>query len=459
MLLRTRITLLFTTVSGILLILFSLTIYYLTSWYRIIEFEERLQKKIVATSRLFADIDEVDARLLRIIQQQELGVLPNEQIKVFSLNGEELYRSDEIKYFQVPKDFLEDVKNGEANYLQIENFEVFASVYKGKSGTFIVVAGGFDKFGFSKLRNLRNTLFIVTLIGIFLFSIISWIFSGRALLPISRVISQAEGITPDNLSIRLDEGNGQDELARMAKAFNQLLERIEIAFNAQKIFVASASHELRTPLTMIQGQLEVLVMKDRNQDEYKNVVQSTLEDIKRLSNISNQLLLLSQMERNINEIKILELRIDELIWEVRNELLKVYPYYSVSVNFLSTPEDEVNLVIEGNAQLISTAFHNLIENACKFSDDNQCNVEIGFNENEIIFRCSDQGIGIDSKELELLFQPFYRSSAARQFQGHGLGLSMVDRIVRLHKGNISVNSSSLTGTTFQLLLPKKFYKL
>jgi signal transduction histidine kinase len=164
------------------------------------------------------------------------------------------------------------------------------------------------------------------------------------------------------------------------------------------------------------------------------------------------------MERNINEIQIIELRIDELIWEVRHELLKNFPYYSVSVNFLSTPEDELNLVFEGNAQLISTAFHNLIENACKFSDDNQCIVEIGFNENEIIFRCSDHGIGIDSKELELLFQPFYRSVAARQFQGHGLGLSMVDRIVRLHNGNISVNSSPSTGTTFQLLVPKKFYK-
>jgi signal transduction histidine kinase len=117
------------------------------------------------------------------------------------------------------------------------------------------------------------------------------------------------------------------------------------------------------------------------------------------------------------------------------------------------------LIFEGNAQLISTAFHNLIENACKFSSDNHCNVQLDFNQQEILFRCSDQGIGIDIKELEFLFQPFYRSATARQFQGHGLGLSMVDRIVRLHKGNISVSSDPKSGTVFQLLIPKKFSKV
>ncbi|MEX1188332.1 MAG: ATP-binding protein [Bacteroidia bacterium] len=458
MLLRTRLTVLFAGITGCILLICSISVYFFSSRYRGLEFEERLQQKIEATARLYADIDEVDARLLRIIQQQELGVLPNEQIQIFSIDGEEVYRSDEIRYFEVPKEFVSIVISNGIDYTRIGIFEVFGKIYKGKSGTFIVVGGGYDKFGLSKLRNLRNVLVLVTLGGILIFFISGWIYTGRALKPISGLISQAENMTPENLKARLDEGNGKDELARMAKAFNLLFERIEAAFKLQKTFVANASHELRTPLTIITGQLEVLLLKPRNEEEYKLAVEAILDDIKRLNRITNALLLLAQTEKNRSELPINHVRIDEILWQVRSELMKSHSEYEVKVSFIKQPKEESDFAIEGSELLIRTALINIAENACKFSKNKTAIISLDYDGNTVIIICEDHGIGISENEMKLLFQPFFRSTAVTAYQGHGLGLALVDKIIKLHSGTIRVESVVGEFTRFEIKLNHEYIR-
>ena len=450
--LRTRLTIIFTLIAGLILLICSITIYYFSALYREAEFEERLQKKLSATARLYADIDEVDARLLRIIQQQELGILPNEQITVHSLSGVELYRSDEVHYFDVTDSFLGSVKEFGEYIEQMGVFEVFGKLYQGKSGTYVFVAGGFDKFGYSKLRNLRNVLIFVTLFGLIILALGGWIYAGRALKPIDHLIKQASEMTPDRLSVRLQVGETQDELSRMAGVFNQLFDRIEAAFKAQKTFVANASHELRTPLALISGQLEVLLMKPRTNEEYKQSAESVLEDIRRLSIISNRLLLLAQTEKSPDQLPLTSVRIDELLWTVKSELRKSKPEYQVQVRFVNIPEDEEWMIIDGNTQLLETAFLNIADNACKFSEDNLCIVTSDFKVDSIEISFFDRGIGIPDEELELLFQPFFRSEKAVQFPGHGLGLAMVKKIVDVHRGELAVESKTGVGTTFKVKL-------
>lgn len=452
--LRSRLTILFAGITGCILLICSVAIYFFSAQFREQDFEDRLKKKIDATARLYVDIDEVDARLLRIIQQQELGVLPNEQIQIFSLNGIEVYRSDEVRYFEISKDFISEVVKSGENYTKIENFEVFGKIYEGKSGTFIVIAGGYDKFGLSKLRYLRNILMIVTLGGIFIFILSGWVYAGRALSPISRVISQAEEMTPDNLGARLNEGNGNDELARMAKTFNHLLDRIETSFRLQKTFVANASHELRTPLTIITGQLEVVLMREREAADYKATIESVLEDIKRLNLISNTLLLLAQAEKERTDILLGRLQVDELLWLVRSSLLKNHPEYAISVQFLKTPEHELDFSVQGNEHLLRTAIQNVAENACKFSDDKKAEVLLDYSETYVTLIIKDNGKGIPEQELKLIFQPFFRSKTVTQYPGHGLGLAMVDKIIKLHKGEIEVESEVDKYTQFTIRLPK-----
>jgi signal transduction histidine kinase len=452
--LRSRLTILFAGITGCILLICSFAIYILSAQFREQDFEDRLIKKIDATARLYVDIEEVDARLLRIIQQQELGRLPNEQIQIFSLNGDEVYRSDEIRYFEVPLSFITAVDKLGNSYSKIENFEVFGKKYQGESGTFIVIAGGYDKFGFSKLRYLRNVLIIVTLGGILIFFLSGWFYTGRALSPISRVISQAEQMTPDNLGARLNEGNGNDELARMARTFNNLLDRIEASFILQKTFVANASHELRTPLTIITGQLEVVLMRQRDAAEYKATIESVLEDIKRLNLISNTLLLLAQAEKERTDISVKKIQVDELLWMVKSDITRNHSNYQISVLFKKTPENENDFTIEGNEQLLKTAVMNVAENACKFSDDKKAEIILDYNNSCVSIHIINQGKGIPEEELKLIFQPFFRSKTVTQHPGHGLGLAMVDKIIQLHHGEIEVESVLNSETRFTLKLPR-----
>ncbi|MCK7462303.1 MAG: HAMP domain-containing protein [Sphingobacterium sp.] len=148
------------------------------------------------------------------------------------------------------------------------------------------------------------------------------IFADRALQPVSNIIAQVNGISITNLNERIDEGNGTDELARLAGTFNGMLQRLESAFRIQKNFIANASHELRTPLTVISGQLEVILMKARENEEYRNTIISVLDDIKNLNNLSNRLLLLAQASSEIAEITFSPLRIDDTLWNARTEILK-----------------------------------------------------------------------------------------------------------------------------------------
>jgi len=452
--LRSRLTILFAGITGCILLICSFAIYILSAQFREQDFEDRLIKKIDATARLYVDIEEVDARLLRIIQQQELGRLPNEQIQIFSLNGDEVYRSDEIRYFEVPLSFITAVDKLGNSYSKIENFEVFGKKYQGESGTFIVIAGGYDKFGFSKLRYLRNVLIIVTLGGILIFFLSGWFYTGRALSPISRVISQAEQMTPDNLGARLNEGNGNDELARMARTFNNLLDRIEASFILQKTFVANASHELRTPLTIITGQLEVVLMRQRDAADYKATIESVLEDIKRLNLISNTLLLLAQAEKERTDISVKKIQVDELLWMVKSDITRNHSNYQISVLFKKTPENENDFTIEGNEQLLKTAVMNVAENACKFSDDKKAEIILDYNNSCVSIHIINQGKGIPEEELKLIFQPFFRSKTVTQHPGHGLGLAMVDKIIQLHHGEIEVESVLNSETRFTLKLPR-----
>ncbi|MCB0820791.1 MAG: HAMP domain-containing protein, partial [Bacteroidetes bacterium] len=328
-------------------------------------------------------------------------------------------------------------------------YEMLGKIYEGKGGTFIVIAGGYDKFGLSKLRNLKNVLIIVTLGGILIFLLSGWFFTLRALKPVAGIVSKAEQMSPENLHERLDEGNGKDELGRMARAFNQLFERIEEAFKLQKTFVANASHELRTPLTIITGQLELLLLKPETEGHVKASIEEILEDMKRLNRITNALLLLAQTEHNSNDMTVSPVQLDDVLWQVINELKYSRPDIRFHVNFLTPPQSESDFRAEGNALLFRTVILNICDNACKFSSDSQVYVSLDYDNKYVKFICTNYGKAVPAEELKFLFQPFFRSTNSTGVRGHGLGLALVDKIVKLHEGQINVESAS-EKTTFTI---------
>jgi signal transduction histidine kinase len=173
-----------------------------------------------------------------------------------------------------------------------------------------------------------------------------------------------------------------------------------------------------------------------------------------LVDLTNGLLTLAHSGIEKQRFMFNPVRVDETLFAAQNELAKACPDYHFLIEYDSVPEDESLLMIAANEHLLKTAFLNLMDNACKFSDDHTVRIGFTVNGSTIDISFSDNGPGIPPNEQELIFTPFFRSSNVRSsVRGHGIGLSLCHRIVQLHRGNISVQSSPGKGSRFAVSFP------
>jgi signal transduction histidine kinase len=452
MTIKNKLTLRFTLIVAFILLLFSFSIYYISEDYRQREFHFRLKDKALTTAKLLIEIQEVDQDLLYIINQNAPRLI-NEKVVIYNYLNEQIYNSDKEDTIKISNELLNEIRLEEEVYFKHNGQEVLGILYADQYNRFVAIAFGFDKFGISKLKVLRLTIIIGFIISIIITIIAGLVYSEQALKPISNVVKQVDNITASNLYSRVDEGNGNDEIAQLAITFNKMLERVNDAFNIQKSFVSNASHELRTPLTVITGQIEVTLMKQRSSAEYEKILQLILEDIKNLNKLSNGLLELAQASSDASIVPLKLIRIDELFWQARTDLLKRKEEYNINIKFDELPDDENKLIFSGNEQLLKTAIGNLMENACKFSDNKQVDVNIGFDDEFILLHFKDKGIGISEEELQHIFEPFFRASNAKTIKGHGIGLSLAKKIIDMHKGEINISSKLGVGTISFVKIP------
>lgn len=449
---RAKLTLRFLVIVSLILIFASIVIYTFSADYRQDTFYSRLLSKAKSTAKLLLEVQEINAVLLKKIEKDNPTSLPYEKITVYNALNEILFTTDEENLLNPNSAFLDSIRHaGEIKYKK-DDYEIAAFALAEQPGV-VVIAGAIDIFGKRRLQFLRNTVLIVTGASLILVFISGWYFSGQALSPIKKVMNQVDNISISKLNLRVDEGNGTDEIARLAKTFNQMLERLELAFKVQKNFIGNASHELRTPLTAIIGQIEVNLLKERSAEEYKTALQSVLDDIKNLNSISNRLLLLAQTSSESGEPDFTPLRIDELLWQTKSELEKRNPDYRIHINMSTDFVDDSMLTVSGSEQLLKTAFINLADNGCKYSPDHQVWIKLHNNSSKkIIIDFIDKGIGISDSDLKQIFTPFFRGKNALTVKGHGIGLSLVENIISLHNGTVSVESSESGGTVFTVSL-------
>ncbi|HMR42310.1 MAG TPA: HAMP domain-containing sensor histidine kinase [Saprospiraceae bacterium] len=450
---RAKLTLQFSIIVASLLVLFSSAVYYFSATYRKEEFFSRLKDRALTTAKLLVNVEEVDINLLKIIDRNTINALSEERILVYDVEGEVVYASRENAQINVSPAQIEQVRRYKYIEFSDGRFEVIGMMYSNNSLEYIFFASAYDQFGRSKLQNLRNVLLIGLVVGIVIILISGRLFAGQALVPIAKLNTEVGEITAQKLNMRVNEGNRKDEVALLAMNFNRMLERLSAAFEMQQNFVSNASHELRTPLASIISQLQVSLTKDRSTDEYKEVLRSVLDDTRNLSKLTNGLLELAQSSVESQKFLFRPVRMDEALFEAQEELKAQHPDYQFYINFEVLPEDESALQIFGNEHLLKTVFLNLMENACKFSDDKKVEIRLGFEKNEINIQFIDKGVGIPEGDLEKIFEPFYRSINAQQVHGYGIGLSLCQKIVQLHKGALKVDSTVSEGTTITLTFP------
>jgi signal transduction histidine kinase len=254
------------------------------------------------------------------------------------------------------------------------------------------------------------------------------------------------------MSARLNETPNRDEIGRLVHTFNRLLDRIYFAFQMQKRFISNVSHELKNPISVIIAQLEVGLNKPKTNEEYREILQSVLEDSKSMADITEKLLQMARVYSEDSNISFTTLRLDEILLQVRAALLRAKPTYHILFDLTGDIDSEVQLDIKGNEALLRLALTNLIDNGCKFSPDHTVKTTISAYSNgtlELIIQ--DNGPGIPKEDLPLIFQPFYRGVQQTKVAGSGIGLSLVESILRLHQAKIEVASEIGKGTQMRLL--------
>jgi len=450
---RNRLTLQFGLLASLVLGLAFLAIYLLSANYRKDEFADRLKARGENTAKLLIQVDEVDENLLQIIERDNPIQLQDEQMIMFNDRDSVIYRAGEDFGYVADASFAAQVREQGQVLYEHDKREIIGFVFSHRQEHYVVVVSALDVYGRRKSQNLIRVLAAVMALGMMTFFLVGRVYAERALNPVKVLVREITGISVGNLDKRANEGNGADELAQLAIAFNEMLTRLEGAFTVQRNFIANASHEMRTPLTAISGQLEVLQMKERTADQYREAIASVLHDIHSLNVLANRLLLLAHAGTDAAEANFTAVRLDDVIWEARADLIKAWPDHTVNVSFDASMADLEALMVQGNAILLKTMMLNLMENGCKYSDDHHVSVCIGIEGKwgSVVF--TDHGVGIPPQDMPHIFQPFYRSDSIRLRYGHGIGLSLVRRIIDLHKGRVEVKSTVGKGSEFTLWLP------
>jgi len=438
-------------VAGILLV-FSLLVYNNSKSFRHQEFYERLKEKgFTITELLLEESDEIDTALLGSIERNNLNFLKDQRIFVYNNNQHLIYRNS-FEYPEPDHKYLKAIiEHKEVSFS--ENKSEFAGfTFNHPTGKYLVIIGAMDESGFKKIDFLKNLLIQIFVISLFVTGFLGWFFAKRSLNPMLEVVNEVGQITGKNLHKRVKIGNPKDEIAHLAVTFNQMLDRIEDSFMMQKNFVSNASHEFRTPLTSMKGMLEVMLMKARTEEDYIKTLTSINEDINNLIELLQGLSELAQVNTDFIEASFEPIEVLDLLLDSREELIKAKPKYSINLDVQNFGVEENRSVILGNAALLKSALKNIMDNACKFSPTQKVNVTVLLN-NHVVIQFMDDGIGISAGEIKHIFEPFYRGNDTRNISGHGIGLSLVKRIVELHNGTVTVKSQQGVGTTFTLSLP------
>jgi signal transduction histidine kinase len=445
MTIRDRLSLQFTLLSALLLFVVLAGIYLLTEQYRRIDFRARLLDRAVTHAQLFLAQDNMSAEKFRDVQKKYPLSLPQEVVRIYDDSDKPVFIQNGS--FQWTHDIIDQARKSRLTSWQEGEKFTCGLYYIDNSGNFTILASAVDTFGQQEMTQLFWVMFVAFFISIFILFFTGRLFARIALSPMIKVMNDVKFIRSTSLDKRLITKEGKDEINELAVTFNNLLEHLEQAFEAQGSFVAHASHELRTPITAIIGDVEVTLAQPREAAEYRSTLEGVLTEAEKLSDLINNLFELAQTNTGITEFR--ELRLDELLWQIKDEWSTRFPDSHIELHY-TLPEDTRKYTVQANNYLLFVAIGNILRNAIKFSNNGVVECRLFIQNNNPVISIRDGGIGISTEDLRNIFQPFFRGGNTFGYGGFGVGLSLADKIFRLHNVRVGVLSEINRGTEFQL---------
>ena len=292
-------------------------------------------------------------------------------------------------------------------------------------------------------------LFLVLILG----TGATWLMAGHVLKPLKELSSAIEEISGNDLSNRVEIQGRQDEIGRLARSFNHMMDKVSASFERQKRFSASAAHELKTPLATILVNLEVLELDGKTSpDRMEKVLAIVKANTERMIRLVEDLMrLTSDKDHEMEE----EVELSEVFAITLYELSPLIRKKDLTVSIENTPD----ISLTGSRVMLYRVMSNLLENAAKYNREHgSISIVTGRDDNGVTVKIEDTGIGIPEEALPHIFEPFYRvdQSRSRAVGGAGLGLPLVKDIVEKHGGEVTVKSAAGEGTTFILRFPASY---
>jgi signal transduction histidine kinase len=454
MTLRSRITFLFAILSGVIISLLSGFVWYFANEFAFEDFYKRLEARVNIAAQIKV-LGGGNTRGYAEVRNRYLERLPAEQEHL--VIADKTASPSAIQKMDLPPAFYRKIARRQMARFRNKNVFYAGKYFSKGTKNYIVIISAKDPYGYRELQSLQNILIAGFFLSVGLSYFVGRKFSDFTFKPVRALIKKARGISAENLHQRLDPVKGKDEISEISQTFNDMLDRLETAFETQNNFISNASHELRTPLTVISGEAELALSKFSVQEGGLHKSLLTIQsEAERLNNILSSLLSLAQSGFDGKKQRWEELRLDELLIEVKGTIDMINPGNQVNLDFSRLPDNSESIKIQGNANLLKLAITNIVSNACKYSDNRDVTLALFVTMKNIVVIVKDQGIGIPQNELQHVFEPFFRASNTSKYKGYGVGLPLSQTIVRLHKGKIVIETNPQLGTEISILLPLWF---
>jgi signal transduction histidine kinase len=361
----------------------------------------------------------------------------------YKLDFEKIWRGDEAAYHTI--EHITEIPSAEADSYRLISFPL-DNVTKPQLMLQIAVPMTLLETQISnRLKWLEIgipfILIVATLGGLFL--------SDRALSPLKNMIFTTKEIKPGDLSKRVPVPNTKDEIKTLALTLNEMLDRIQQAFQSQERFVADASHQLLTPLTIMRGELELL--KTTESKDIDQFIKSSLQEVDNLSNIVREMLLLARVDAGIGALNMQKLALDELVFEAIERCEKLAHSKKIRLKFdINNQSQDDRKWTQGDNDLLQHLVINVIENSIKYSPNNEVvSITIVWKDSSSQLIVEDNGPGIPEDQLPYIFERFSRgSNFEAKVKGFGLGLAIAQKIAILHEAKLSVENHAGHGARF-----------
>lgn len=374
-----------------------------------------------------------------LLDKELISDVPSKQnifIRILQKDGKVLNASNEFNYTIKADEPYDKIKHleEEERHLVFENIKFESKNY----GTVYLQIVKDMSYEYYFMEILFVVMAIADSIGVIASIILGYIVSKKMLKPIDYITKTAQSISINNLKERIEVNGADDELKRLGSTFNNMIDRLQGAFDRQAQFVSDASHELKTPIAVIQGYANLL---DRWGKDDKEALEKSIYAIKleasNMSNLVEKLLFLARGDSNIQRIEKKEFWLNELIDEVVRESKLIAPNHIIS----SDKNDSVSILADH--KMLKQMLRIFIDNSIKFTPE-QSTIDISseVHGNKVKITVGDSGIGIPKNEIEKIFDRFYTvdKSRSKEKGGTGLGLSIAKWIIDMHQGKIDVES-------------------